>query len=127
MVHFNYVINGIKRYIEKEIYPRMESMQRVAARFAVARMSSNPDTLLKVMQDSGIIKSLNIVDDEGYVDIDGIREDLRREIQAEEKLIIDGAMFGKLGDFVLGKITLTPRDVDTIYGCIMEGVRNEDN
>lgn len=122
MVEFSYVVEGLKKYVECEIYPHMDSVQRVAMRFAVARMSGNPENLLAVLNSNGLIRSLGIVDSDGYVDVDSIRDDLKREIQAEEKLVIDGAMFGKIGEFVLGKITLTPRDIDVLHRHIMEGV-----
>jgi hypothetical protein len=103
---FEKVVEGISRYIDKEIYAGMNDFQEIVARIAVGRFIENQDRFKSTLTNNGIIQTFGVIDSEGLVDIDCLANDLKREIERKEKLTISIPMFGKL--------TFRGNDVDVI-------------
>ena len=110
---FEKVIDGISRYVTAEIYAGMNDIQELMARIAVGRVISNEETIKESLINNGIVRTFGLIDSEGMVDVDGLRNELKREIERKGKISISIPMFGKL--------TFTPEDVDVIYKYIVEG------
>lgn len=110
---FEKVANGIAKYIDSEIYSGMNDLQELVARIVVGRLIENEDSIKKYLVNNGIIRTFGFVDDEGMIDVDGLRADLKKEIERKGKLTISLPMFGKF--------TFSPEDVDVLYRYITEG------
>jgi hypothetical protein len=104
------VIDGIAKYIDREIYTGMNDIQELMARVVVGRMIDNTEAIKEALVSNGIIRTFGIIDSEGMVDVDSLARDVKREIERKGKLVITLPMFGKM--------TFMPEDVDAIYRCI---------
>lgn len=110
-VKFETVVDGINRYIDKEIYINLNDVQEFVARVVVGRMNSNSEHIKNSLMSNGFAKTLGIVDSDGMVDVDMILEDIRREIDRQGSLQVNIPMIGKL--------TFHPDDVDVLRSEIM--------
>jgi hypothetical protein len=104
------VIDGIAKYIDREIYSGMNDFQELMARVVVGRMIDNTEVIKEALVSNGIIRTFGIIDSEGMVDVDSLARDVKKEIERKGKLVITLPMFGKM--------TFMPEDVDAIYRCI---------
>lgn len=111
MIEFNKVIDGIAKYLDREIYSGMNDVQEVVARIAVGRILTNKDGLRKMLSENPIVKSLMLIDDSGMVDIEKILADLKAEISKKGSISIQIPWFGKM--------KFVPEDVDKLYNEIM--------
>ena len=110
---FEKVIDGIARYINAEIYTGMNDLQEMLARIAVGRVINNEKAIKESLMNNGIIRTFGLIDNDGMVDVEGLRGELKREIERKGKISISIPMFGKL--------TFTPDDVDVLCRYITEG------
>ena len=105
------VLNGVARYLDKEIYAGMNDWQEILARIAVSRVLDNKN--IENLMNNPYMKTFAIADTEGNIDVDGLYRDLKRLVQAKGKVEITLPMFGKF--------TFTESDVDCLYSCIVGG------
>lgn len=103
---FSTVIDGISKYINNEIISGMNDLQEIMARIAIGRVLENHDKIKETLSSNGIILTLGIIDSDGYVDVDILLGEIKKEIERKGKLTISIPMFGK--------ITFNPDDVDNI-------------
>ena len=116
-VSFEYVIDGINRYLDREIYSGLNGLQEFIARVIVGRVNQNIEIIKQSMISNGFIKTLGFVDSNGMVEIDQLLQDVRREIERQGNVKLEIPMIGKL--------TFKPEDVDVIRNDIMGGIINE--
>ena len=107
---FGQVIDGLSKYIDKEIYSGMNDWQEFAARVMVGRIINNQDNVKEMIMHNGFLRTFDIVDSEGLVDVESLAKDIRRELARKEKVTFEIPMFGKM--------TFSPADVDTLYRTI---------
>lgn len=112
-MHFDRVVNGIIKYIDREIYVGMNDWQEMLARIAVSRVIGNKDHLRDSLIANPFVKTFGIIDGEGNVDVDSLMNDLKEQISQKGKIEIAIPMFGKF--------TFNSNDVDKLYRTIMEG------
>jgi hypothetical protein len=104
--HFNTVIEGLSKYINNEIISGMNDLQEIVARIAIGRLLENHEKIKETLSSNGVLRATGIIDSEGFVDVDYLCEEIKREIERKGKLVISIPMFGK--------ITFNPSDVETI-------------
>jgi hypothetical protein len=109
---FEKVINGILRYLNAEIYNKMNGWQEVLARVAVSRMVGNSDLLKQSLMENSFFRTFDIVDSHGNIDVDGLVRDIKTQIAEKGKLVITLPM--------LGTFTFTADDVDELHRYIRE-------
>lgn len=109
---FEKVIDGIVKYINIEVYSGMNDWQEVLARIAVSRFVSNSEKFKTVLMENTFIKTFGILDNEGNVDIEGLANDLKKQIEAKGKITIPLSIFGNF--------TFTAQDVDKLYQTIIQ-------
>ena len=114
MVEFNRVIDGLFRYLNNNLFEKMNDWQEVLARIAVGRIIGNPESLKQSLSANGIVRTFAIMDSDGNVDLEPIMRDLKREIERKGKLSVEIPMFGK--------ISFLPQDIDEIYREITGGM-----
>ena len=107
------VIDGIAKYLDREIYPTMNDVQMLIARMAVARLIHHKNVLKDFLSENPIMKTFTIMDSEGNVDIDALASDLKTQLTQIGKLKIDTK--------ILGAYTFYPEDVDKLLATIKEG------
>lgn len=112
-MQFEKVINGISKYIEREIYPNMTDWQEILARMAVTRFMSNKDNLKAELIRNPFVSMLNLVTESGEVDVNGIMADLKSQVAAKGKIEIHIPLFGTF--------SFTAPDLDKLHRIIMEG------
>ena len=105
-VKFEAVVDGINRYLDKEIYGNLNDLQEFAARIVVGRINQNTEAIKASLMSNGFIKTLCIIDSEGMVDIDSILQEVKREVDRKGHIQIDIPMIGKL--------TFCSADVDVL-------------
>lgn len=110
---FDRVINGIIRYLDREIYIGMNDWQEMLARIAVSRIIGNKDHLRESLMSNPFVRTFAIIDENGVVDVDGLMRDLKEQIERKGKLDISIPMFGKF--------SFNSGDVDKLHRAIMEG------
>lgn len=106
------VISGILRYLNAEIYSKMNGWQEVLARIAVSRMVDNSEQLKQALMNNSFVQTFAIMDSHGNVDVDGLMKDLKTQIAEKGKLVITVPM--------LGNFTFTADDVDELHRYIRE-------
>lgn len=112
-VKFETVLDGINKYIDREIYGNLNDLQEFVARVVVGRVNTNSDGIKHNLMSSGFARTLCIIDSDGMVDIDQLLQDVRREIERQGSVQITIPM--------IGKFTFHPDDVDVLHNYITGG------
>jgi hypothetical protein len=105
-VSFETVVDGVNRYLDKEIYSGLNDVQEFMARLVVGRINQNMEAIKQNLLSNGFIKTLGFVDHDGMVDVDLVLHDVQREIERQGNLQIYIPM--------IGKITFKSEDVDVL-------------
>ncbi len=108
---FNQVVDGLVKYIDKNIFPSMNQIQEFASRVIIGRLISNSDNIKTMLINNGFIRTFGIIDEEG-VELEGLLTDIKKEIARQGKISFDVPMFGKM--------TFVPGDVDVLYQMITD-------
>lgn len=116
-IRFESVVDGINRYIDKEIYSKLNDVQEIMARFVVGRINQNTESIKHNFMNNGFLRTLCVVDSDGLVDVDDLLSDVRKEIERKGVLEVDIPM--------IGKMKFTPDDVDVIKNELLRGERHE--
>lgn len=106
------IVNGIIKYLDREIFPHMNDWQEMLARIAVSRYTGDSAKLKNTIISNPFLRTFAIIDESGNVDIDTLLKDVREQIAKKGKLELNIPMFGNFG--------FTPDDVDKLKMYIME-------
>lgn len=110
-VKFEKVVDGINRFIDKEIYSNLNDAQEIMVRLVVGRLNSNTESIKSMLMTNGFAKTLCLVDSEGNVEIDQLLQEIRREIERKGTL--------EFSIPLIGRIKFTASDVDVLKDLIM--------
>lgn len=125
MVEFNRVVDGLLKYANKNIFPNMIPEQRMAVRMLLGMSLDKIDKIMPALINNGFIKTFEIINSEGKVDVDFVCKHLKNEIEKEGKLtvkmpIIEIPLLGEIN--LLGNsMTFTGADIDELYNDITGG------
>jgi hypothetical protein len=103
------VLNGIVKYMDREILSTMNDWQEFLARLAMARLLNNKN-IGDMIVDNAYAKTFAIIDEHGNVDVDGLHRDMKSLVQGKGKLEVTLPMFGTY--------TFNESDVDKLFDCI---------
>lgn len=109
-MNFDRVLNGIMKYMDREIFSSMNDWQEMFARIAVSRLLGNSEQLKNTIMSNTYLRTFAIVDENGNVDVDGLYRDIKEQMRAKGKLEITLPMFGTY--------KFSESDVDRLYSCI---------
>ena len=112
-MEFERVLNGIVKYIDREIYPGMNEWQEMIARIAVSRIIGNEEKLKTSLSSNPYLRTFAIIDKRGNVDIEPLLADIKEQISRKEKLEVSLGM--------LGRMRFTPEDIDKLRSYIIGG------
>lgn len=110
MVQLDRVRNGVVRFIDEELAPKMSGAQKWVFVAAASALLSDPAKLLAKIKGNAVFDALEIVDANNNVDVDKIYRYIKP--QAEK-----GPATISLP--IVGTILLDSNDVDKIYSYIM--------
>lgn len=110
-IEFNSVLNGIIKYLNREVYAGMNDWQRVIARVAVSRIVGNKDSLRDSIVKNPYLRTFAIIDDNGMVDVEGLARDLKSQISEIGKVEISLPLFGTF--------KFREEDIDKLYRMIV--------
>lgn len=111
MKHYKDVICGIVKFIDDDLLPKMHGLNRWLFGTGAGIMASKSEKLFEEFKHNQLIKTLDLMNDEGMVDVVCIYKELLR--QADNGPVnIEVPM--------LGTITLDKSDVEKMYRYIME-------
>lgn len=126
MVEFNQAIDGLLKYANKNIFPNMIPAQRMAVRMLLGMSLDKIEKIKPALINNGFIKTFEIINSDGKVDIDFVCKHLKNEIEKEGKVtikmpIIEIPLLGEIN--LLGNsMTFTVADVDELYNDITGGI-----
>lgn len=109
-MNFDRVLNGIMKYLDREILANMNDWQEMLARIAVSRVIGNGNNLKDMLCQNAFVRTFAIVDENGNVDVDGIYRDIKEQIRAKGKIEFTLPMFGTF--------RFTEADIDRLYSTI---------
>ena len=110
-IEFEQVLNGIIKYIDREIYAGMNDWQKLIARMAVSRAIGNKDALKDKLMNNTFVKTFAIMDENGMVEAEHLLDDLKSQLSEMGKVEIEIPLFGKF--------TFTEGDVDKLREMII--------
>ena len=110
---FESVLDGINRYIDREIYSNLSDVQELVARVVIGRVNQNAELIKQSLMGNGFVKTLCIIDSDGMVDVDRLLQDIKREMERKGSIQVDVPM--------IGKITFKPEDADILKEEILRG------
>ena len=112
MIPYNQVVNGVTRYIDSEIIPKVNGLPKIAVGIMMAAAVKRGDSIIEQMKAMPVIKMLGIVDDENEIDIDIIYEETKKHLSREPM---------RMELPMVGILTFTESDIDKLYSHIMGG------
>jgi hypothetical protein len=112
MVSISDIEKGIANYLDSELMTKLpqNGFQRVIAGTAISLAIRKSGTIVANLQDNAFIKMIEIMDGDGNVDIDLLREEVKKQIPDT----------GVKADFpMIGVVTFRKDDVDKLYDYIV--------
>lgn len=114
MISIDRVEHGIARFLDVELVPNLpkEGAGRVLAGAAVAIIIKRVGGLIRGYASNDLIRGLGVIDAEGNVDIELLRETVKANFP-ESGIRVDIPFAGSM--------TFRKSDVDTLYRYIVDG------
>ena len=109
--NFAQVQAGVLDYIDREFVSNLDGLRKWAVLSAVSLYTGKSAAMSEQLLNHPVAKMMGIVDEQGMIDVDALHAAM---VQAAEKT-------GTVSQYipVLGNVTFTRSDVDTLYNCIM--------
>lgn len=114
MVHKSSLIPGLSKFIDESVLAHYAptSMKRIVMAGAVSLYLKQNEGLVDSLTNSSLFTGLGVVNNNGMIDLDPIRDTLKTEIQK--------VGFMRLTIPLVGDIDFTTEDVDALYRYIVE-------
>lgn len=109
-MEFEKVLNGIIKFLNKEIIGKMNSWQEMIARVGMARMINNAEGIKKMLTQNPFLKTFAIADENAVIDVEGLVNDIKTAIRDKGSIELDLPMFGKF--------KFVESDVDCLHSYI---------
>lgn len=104
--------NGIVKYIDRELLPKLSGWQKWAFGALSGMWVSNITNTFNKLKQNALVSSLGVIDDHDMIDIDKLYGEFHK--QAEK-----GAVTIQIPG--IGPLTLDQSDVEKLYQYILEG------
>lgn len=111
MVSINQIEKGIASYLDAELMPKFPQtgLERVLIGTGVSLLVKKNVKRISELQQNPIVGAMGIFDGEGNVDLDMLRDEVKKNITTEG-IQVDAPMIGKL--------TFHKDDIDKLYNHI---------
>lgn len=112
MVSVDKIEQGVADYLDAELMPQIkgDGFEKVVVGTATSLLIRRSGKIIEGYKDNKFVKMLGIMDDEGNVDVETLKDELKKNISK------DGV---KVDIPVIGTLTFHKEDVDKLYGYIM--------
>lgn len=104
------VINGIIMYADNEVIGMLPTSGKWIMGTAIGLASNKAANMVEVLKDNAIVKMLDIVDNDGMIDVDTLISAMKNAADKYGKLTVDVPMIGKL--------TFNSSDIDRLKSYI---------
>lgn len=113
MVSIDQIEKGIANYLDAELIQQLpaDGFQRVIAGVGLSLLIKRSSVLVEKVKSNSFIQLLGIFDENGNVDIDTLRDEIKKQMPA------DGI---KIDVPSIGIINFTKNDVDSVYSYIIK-------
>jgi hypothetical protein len=114
MVHKSSLIPGLSKFIDENVlahYPAT-SMKRILMAGGVSLYLKQNEGAVDTLTSNPLFKATGIVHDNGMIDIDSVKDALKREVAK--------AGFMRASFPMVGDIDFTTEDIDALYRFILE-------
>ena len=112
MVNLNQIQNGIVKYLDSEITPKINGWQKWVFGALASTALAKTTNIFNALKQNEFVKMLEIIDENDMIDIDTLYREFFKQAQ-KGPVTFDVPMVGAL--------TLNTADVEKIYRYIMEG------
>lgn len=114
MVTIEQIERGVASYLDEELMPNLpqNGIQKVMAGTAISLVIRKSGNIVKELTNQPFVKMLGIMDEEGSVDIDVLKDELKHNI-TDEGIVVDFPL--------IGTMTFHRSDVDSLYKHITGG------
>lgn len=113
MVSIDQIEKGIANYLDAELIQQLPAngFQRVIAGVGLSLLIKRSSVLAEKVKSNSFIQLLGIFDENGNVDIDTLRDEIKKQMPA------DGIKIDVPG---VGIVNFTKSDVDSVYSYILK-------
>jgi hypothetical protein len=118
MVHVNNVLNGIAKYMDRDLYSKMSGVQRWLFGSGSGLLLSGLPNKIDALKKIPLVSFMNVIDDADMVDIDRVYQELMKHARVAPAVIDLSQIFNLP---ILPSITLDHTDVEKIYRYIQDG------
>jgi hypothetical protein len=112
MVNLGQVQNGIVKYLDTEITPKINGWQKWVFGALAGTAMSKTTNIFNTLKTNEFVKMLDVIDENDMIDIDTLYREFFKQAQ-KGAITFDVPM--------IGAITLNESDVEKIYRYIKEG------
>lgn len=112
MVTLRQVQNGIVKYIDTEMLPKMDGWKKWVFGAAAGLAVTRAESMYEALRHNPLVAALGVIDGNGHIDIDALYAEFAKQAQ-RGPISID---MGPLGIYSMDR-----RDVDMIAQFIREG------
>lgn len=109
MYSYEKVLNGLTKYIDDEIVNKLPGWKKWVVGSGIGIMLSNADNVFNQIKSNEFVKMLNLVDEQGRINVEEIYKELKKQAQNSSASI----ELPMVGAFVLNE-----QDVDKLYHLI---------
>ena len=109
---FEHVVDRLSKYIEKNVMPTMNNLQKIGILTFIGMIKHNPQAYKQKIMDDPLFKWLIVENDQGEIEIEGLICGLRDAVNKEGMAILDTKMFGKM--------TFRPSDIEELKRYLTE-------
>ena len=109
MVTYEQVIDGISKFVDSEIISQLTGNSKVLLGIGAGVALKKGESIYKNLKNNSIIKMLDIIDEEGHIDIETLYQEVKK--QAQKEII-------RLEIPMLGTLKLNDEDIEKLYGYI---------
>ena len=105
-MRFEKVIDGVARYLDRELYAGLNDWQEMIARITVSRVLGNKDQLKTILSGNPFLQTFAVINADGEVDVDTLLREIKTYITGKGKMTVTVPM--------MGTFTFKPEDVDKL-------------
>ena len=109
MVTYEQLINGLSKFIDAEIISQLTGNSKVLLGIGAGIALKKGESLFNNLKNNSMIKMLNIINDEGHIDIETLYAEVKK--QAQKEII-------RLEIPMVGTLKLNDEDVEKLYSYI---------
>lgn len=110
MYTYERVINGLAKYLDNEIINKLPGWKKWVLGSGMGIALSNSNNIYEQLKSNDFVKMLNIIDENGNINVDCIYKELKKQAQKGSATI----EFPMIGAFILNE-----QDIDKLYNFII--------